>query len=53
MPSLDALISQWTDQLRATHPELVPHPGEPADHVHSSDADLDLDIGSVVVDLPE
>ncbi len=25
MPSLDALIGQWTDQLRATHPELIPH----------------------------
>ncbi len=24
MPSLDALISQWIDQLSATHPELAP-----------------------------
>lgn len=24
MPTLDALITQWSDQLRATHPELAP-----------------------------
>lgn len=27
MPTLDALITQWSDQLRATHPELADHVG--------------------------
>ena len=49
MPSLDALISQWTDQLRATHPELVPHLGELADHVRSSAQDR-IDAGAAVDD---
>lgn len=49
MPSLDALISQWTDQLRATHPELVPHLGELADHVRSSAQDR-IDGGAAVED---
>ncbi len=49
MPSLDALISQWTDQLRATHPELVPHLGELADHVRSSAQDR-IDGGTAVED---
>ncbi len=49
MSSLDALISQWTDQLRATHPELVPHLGELADHVRSSAQDR-IDGGAAVED---
>ena len=49
MPSLDALISQWTDQLRATHPELLPHLDEFADHVRSSAQDR-LDGGAAVED---
>ncbi len=49
MPSLDALISQWTDQLRATHPELVPHLGELADHVRSGAQDR-IDGGAAVED---
>ncbi len=49
MPSLDALISQWTDQLRATHPELAPHLGEVADHVRSSAQDR-IDGGAAVED---
>lgn len=36
MPSLDALIGQWTEQLRASHPDLIPHLDEFADHVRSS-----------------
>ncbi len=49
MPSLDALISQWTDQLRATHPELLPHLDELADHVRSSAQDR-IDAGTAVED---
>ncbi len=49
MPSLDALISQWTDQLSATYPELVPHLGELADHVRSS-AQHRIDRGAAVED---
>ncbi len=49
MPSLDALINQWTDQLRATHPELAPHLGELADHVRSSAQDR-IDAGAAVGD---
>ncbi len=49
MPSLDALINQWSDQLRATHPELAPHLGELADHVRSS-AQGRIDAGAAVGD---
>ncbi len=49
MPSLDALINQWTDQLRTTHPELTPHLGELADHVRSSAQDR-IDDGAAIGD---
>ena len=49
MPSLDALIGQWTEQLRATHPELAPHIDELADHVRSS-AQARIDDGAAVED---
>lgn len=49
MPSLDALITQWSDQLRATHPELAPHLDELADHVRSSAQDR-IDAGAAVGD---
>lgn len=49
MPSLDTLISQWTDQLSATHPELVPHLGEIANYVRSS-AQHRIDGGAAVED---
>lgn len=49
MPSLDALISQWANQLHATHPELVPHLDEFADHVRSS-AQASIDDGAAVED---
>ncbi len=49
MPSLEALISQWTDQLHATHPELAPHLGELADHVRSSAQDR-IDHGAATGD---
>ncbi len=49
MPSLDALISQRTDQLCATRPELVPRIGELADHVRSS-AQERIDGGAAVED---
>ena len=49
MPSLDALISQWTDQLRATHPELAPELGELADLVRSSAQDR-IDDGAAIDD---
>ncbi len=49
MPSLDALINQWSDQLRATHPELAPHLEELADHVRSSAHDR-IDAGAAVAD---
>ena len=47
MPSLDALITQWSDQLRATRPELAPHLDELADHVRSSAQDR-IDAGAAV-----
>jgi len=37
MPSLDALITQWSDQLRDTHPKLVPHLDELADRAIGHD----------------
>ena len=49
MPSLDALVSQWTDQLRATHPGLTPHLGEIADHVRSNAQDR-IDDGAAIDD---
>ena len=49
MPSLDALIDRWSDQLCATHPELAPHLGELADHVRSSAQDR-IDAGAAVGD---
>lgn len=49
MTSLEALISQWTDQLRTTHPELLPHLGELADHVRTSAQDR-IDAGATIED---
>ena len=49
MPSLDALIGQWAEQLGATHPELIPHLDELADHVRSS-AQARIDGGAAVED---
>lgn len=47
MPSLDALITQWSDQLCATRPEPAPNLDELADHVRSSAQDR-IDAGGAV-----
>ena len=49
MSSLDALIGQWAGQLRATHPDLVPHLDELEDHVRTS-AQARIDDGATVED---
>lgn len=35
MPSLDTLVAQWAEGLRANHPDVAPHADELADHVSS------------------
>ena len=49
MPSLDALIGQWAGQLRATHPDLIPHLDELEDHVRTS-AQARIGAGAAVED---